>query len=208
MESNGIEAMSFDAVMLRDAEDGRGSWRTYTWQAIWVTLGFRQRPNTALVHPDLTPFALRPTGGLAVLHGHDLTFSLALPLSAIKTDGRRIKEVSQVLTGPLMTALADAGVPVRRGYEGAKQQSEDCFASAGEYDLVTEDGLKVCGCALRVTRNAALLQASVPLREPTVDPSTVIKGGAPFVGPTIDEERLMRSLEAQLREVPLANRNL
>jgi lipoate-protein ligase A len=208
LESNGIEAMSFDAVMLRDAEQGQCSWRTYTWDSIWVTLGYRQHPETALVRPDLTAYAMRPTGGLAVIHGHDLTFSFAMPLAAITADGRRLREVYQVLTAPLVTALGEAGVPVSRGKAEAKDRSEDCFSSAGEYDLVTESGSKVCGCAMRVTRTAALLQASLPLRPPAVDPRETIVGGVPFIGPSLDEARLIRSLELQLREVPVANRSL
>jgi hypothetical protein len=36
---------------------------------------------------------------------------------------------------------------------------------------------KVCGCALRRTRDAVLLQASIPTARPSVAPSDVIVGG-------------------------------
>jgi hypothetical protein len=39
-------------------------------------------------------------------------------------------------------------------------------------------GLKVCGCALRLTESAILLQASLPNGRPLVDPEKVIRNAA------------------------------
>ena len=50
----------------------------------------------------------------------------------------------------------------------------DCFAHVSANDLVDPDsGLKVCGCALRLTDKAVLVQASIPNGLPLVDPQTV-----------------------------------
>ena len=41
------------------------------------------------------------------------------------------------------------------------------------------DGRKVCGCALKFTRNAILLQASIPIGEPLVEPGLLFDQPAP-----------------------------
>jgi len=73
--------------------------------------------------------------------------------------------------------LHTVGVEVELGGRTAPGgPSSDCFADIASYDLVA-NGEKICGCAMRVTRSAALLQASIPFREPTVLASAVIAGG-------------------------------
>ncbi len=171
--------MARDLELLRAAEEGRIGARVYGWDSVWVTLGRFQKPEDALVDPANTSWIVRPTGGAAVLHGHDVTVGLAFPLR------RSVRGSYRIAARPLIEALCAAGSPVvlseERGEPETGAKSADCFAIAAANDLVNPStGHKICGCALRRTVSAVLLQASIPVRAPLVEPCSVIKsaGGA------------------------------
>jgi lipoate-protein ligase A len=142
---------------------------------------------------------MRPTGGLAVLHGHDLTVALALPMRGPTKSYREA-------TRPILSAFADQGVACRLAENQADPQSrgfEDCFALRGRSDIIDEGGRKLCGCALRRTRNAVLLQASIPVREPEFEPGEIIRGGVRTAFTRLDESRFAESVERALEAVYL-----
>lgn len=168
--------MALDAALLERAEAGEAGWRVYRWEGPWVSLGRFQRPERA-VAPGWDRWCVRPTGGRAVLHGHDLTFAYALPHEG---DARAIKPLYRRLIATLVEALNACGLACRLAettrYVGRGRESEDCFAFRSPNDVVCPDtGAKVCGCALRATERGALLQASIPAGAPLVE--GVIVGG-------------------------------
>lgn len=131
--------------------------RFYTWSPAAISLGYHQRrwpeswqQATAGANLDLVR---RPTGGRAVLHQGDLTYSLIT--SAFQ--GRRI-EVYQAICQFLIDGWAALGVPLtyghqQRGYE----KTANCFSSPTAADLVMVDGYKLIGSA-QVKRDRATLQ--------------------------------------------------
>lgn len=169
--------MELDTVLL---DRGELAWRVYGWEGPWVSLGRFQRPERAVPN-GWERWCSRPTGGRAVLHGHDLTLAFVRPLGG--NDTRDLRSIYRRLVAPLAEALTACGLPARLA-EGTrhvrKAEGEDCFAMASPLDLIDPfSGRKVGGCALRVTERAALLQASVPVRPPLVEPRTAIVGGVP-----------------------------
>ncbi|CAN5502722.1 hypothetical protein BH11ARM1_BH11ARM1_14000 [soil metagenome] len=187
----GYEHMQLDLELLERADAGSVGLRVYRWDSVWVTLGYRQVPEIALVNPSAIPWAHRPTGGLAVLHGHDITVTIALPLS-------NTLRAYPVATKPLLSALMRQGIIASTSRGGSEIVSQDCFASTGRSDLVSE-GNKVCGCALRRTKSAVLLQASIPVAPPLVSPESVITGGKEVSYLEIDEDRLRADLQSILQ---------
>ncbi len=172
---DGAQNMAIDRAMLRRAELGEALVRVYGWSGPWVSLGRSQLASRALLAGCPAAWVRRPTGGRAVLHGHDATLAAAAPLEALGS-GRRLSQVHSALLTPIKQALTACGQPVVMaaprppGSDG----SADCFAFASSVDLVHEKtGLKVCGCALRITQGAVLLQASIPMGEPLVDAARV-----------------------------------
>ncbi len=162
--------MARDAALLDAAEVGEWGWRVYGWDGPWVSLGRFQDPQRA-VAPGWDRWCVRPTGGRAVLHGHDATLALALPHDG---DCRQVKALYRRLIAPLVEALCACGLECRLAettrYVGRGRESEDCFAFRSPNDVVCPDtGAKVCGCALRVSERGALLQASVPYRAPLAE---------------------------------------
>ena len=168
--ADGPTNMALDAALLEAAERGERGWRAYLWDGPWVSLGRFQTPERA-VEPGWDRWCVRPTGGRAVLHGHDLTFAYALP---VEGDARNVKALYRRLIAPLVEALNVCGLECRLAettrYVGRGRESAECFAFRSPNDVVhLETGAKVCGCALRVTERGALLQASVPAGPPLVE---------------------------------------
>ena len=188
--------MALDAALLRAAEEGTMGWRVYGWEGPWVSLGRFQTPTRALA-AGWTRWCERPTGGRAVLHGHDVTLALALPHPG---NSRDVKRLYRSMIAPLVLALNECGLGCRLAettrYVGRGRESEDCFAFRSPNDVVCPDtGLKVCGCALRISERGALLQASVPFRAPLVEPHMAVVGGRALAVRNWDAARFEAAFE-------------
>lgn len=197
---DGAHNMRRDAEMLQEAERGTSSVRVYRWNGLWVSLGRFQTADSALVNPSETAWVLRPTGGKAVLHGHDVTVSMASPLSELGIgESRATGLIYGCFVRPLVAALRECGLPAviagETRFGGSGARTADCFAFSSAYDVVHEEtGLKVCGCALRITEAAALLQASIPCGPPLADPRSVILGASEAHGAAWDSSALAGAL--------------
>ncbi len=181
--ADGHVNMARDVELLRLAEGGQAGARVYTWSEIWVTLGRFQTAEEALLQD--VPSIVRPTGGRAVLHGHDMTVGIAIPHNLRGGASRSVREVYRTLVRPLALALRQCGLTAHLAEETKHANkglvSADCFAFSSPNDVVDDvTGSKVCGCALRVTDRAALLQASIPYRESLLPIQEVIQGAVPI----------------------------
>ena len=117
----------------------------------------------------------RPTGGHAVLHDDELTYSVALskesgPLIGANPPGggaARKREVYLFIARTLLHGLANLGIT---GTINAAQRGDihnpDCFGSAGEYEIAGAGGGKLIGSAQMTTRRAILQHGSIPLQNP------------------------------------------
>jgi lipoate-protein ligase A len=209
---DGPANMRLDAGLLAAAEAGEPGWRVYDWDGPWVTLGRFQTPERDLLPGCPVPWVLRPTGGRAVLHGHDVTVGLAVPLTVVAASGedparlgRSVRRAYRAVAEPLIAALRACGVPAilgeRTRWAGPKAaRSADCFAAVSAADIVDErTGQKVCGCALRLTGRAVLAQASIPARRPLIDPGLVYRYPAPVSWVRLDGESFAGELDRVLR---------
>ncbi len=111
----------------------------------------------------------RPTGGHAVLHDDELTYSVALSRGGSGTlvGGARKREVYEFIARVLLAGLGELGI---RGSINTSQRGDvhnpDCFGSAGEYEIAAADGRKLIGSAQMTTRTAILQHGSIPLSRP------------------------------------------
>jgi lipoate-protein ligase A len=179
---DGNTNMQRDIAAAHRSADGMIVARVYGWQGPWVSLGRFQSPDLDLPTQTNVPFVMRPTGGRAVLHGHDVTIGLAIPFSAYGGKHREAKRAYRVAAEPIIQALRACGVKARLAeqtqYCGKGPGSSDCFAANSPNDIVDEEsGKKVCGCALQLTSHGVLVQASIPKGPPLVDPLSAISGG-------------------------------
>lgn len=195
--------MELDVQLLEAAENGQGGWRLYQWSCPAVSLGRFQKAERALLpgFETLVEVVMRPTGGKAVLHGHDLTVGAALPLASVHLEGTRdVIAVYRLLIAPLVAAMRACGAPVALAEETAFMRGSgpvaDCFAHVAANDVVhTSTGQKVIGCALKLTDRAVLLQASIPQGQPLVDPRLIFDRPNIAVGTALEAASFESQLE-------------
>lgn len=178
---NGETNMARDWELFQLASNGVHKARIYGWDGAWVSLGKSQTAGRSLLDPAAISHVARPTGGKAVLHGHDVTLGLSMPLDLLGFTGGQSRgtiTVYRKVVGILTRALQECGVKAELGEAvgkpGVEGHTADCFAHVAPNDIVDlETGTKVCGCALRLGLDAVLVQASIPAGPPLVDPHVV-----------------------------------
>jgi len=154
--------MTRDAALFQSLIEKKhqGILRIYNWEEPAVTVGYHQKSFT-LSDPNLTlPILKRPTGGGAVLHVDDITFSISTPLGAAVPAG--VLECSGLISKVFACALRQCGLETAlRG--GGHEFSPVCFARPSPVELVSGTG-KVMGLALARRAGVVLAQGVIPLR--------------------------------------------
>ena len=102
------------------------------------------------------PMVRRSTGGGAVWHDGDITFSFVFPWPS---DGGPMGVYRRIHAG-VRSGLTACGVR-SRPFCGDRRGGAQCFAGPEPEDLVREDGTKLLGGALRRRRGAGLYQGSL-----------------------------------------------
>lgn len=161
--------MATDAAIL-DAvgrENVPPTLRLYAWEPFCLSLGYGQRyreVDAEHIAARGWQIVRRPTGGQAILHGDELTYSVALPMGHPLTTGDVVESYRKISTA-LLRALtylglqprADKGVSISREAKGPV-----CFEVPSHYE-VTVGGRKLVGSA-QVRKKAGLLQhGTLPL---------------------------------------------
>lgn len=162
--------MAADVALLAAISEGRQEMpivHLYQWDRPSVSIGRLQREEPVRrLYPDL-PCVRRPTGGRAVVHGQDLTVSVAARVGWLPGDsGRTVLSSYHLLMSGLVAALAEVGHEARFGAELAcgVGGSINCFDSIAGCDLVdSSTGRKIVGSAQRREGDALLQQMSLPL---------------------------------------------
>ena len=75
--------MDYDLQLAKNYKDGETVFRLYRWNPYCISLGANQSPNSInseLTRQDDIDIVIRPTGGRAVLHAEELTYSIVYPL--------------------------------------------------------------------------------------------------------------------------------
>lgn len=163
--------MAVDEALLRLA--AQPTLRLYGWSPHAVSLGWFQRRADFDDLPPATVVVRRLTGGGAIHHGDELTFSLALDDSLLPSD---VAASYGLLHDAAVAALADVGVPCERLTEGgapsARPTGRWCFAEAGRDDVVTARGKLIGSAQRRVARPRprVLHHGSLVLTRPALTP--------------------------------------
>ncbi len=152
---NGRFNMDFDLELARKLQQGTGSQslRFYRWTPYAVSLGFNQ--NIEDIDVDACAEAgidvvRRPTGGRAILHAEELTYSVVM-----YADGRNVGEVYNFIGKALVHALQKLHPDISMGQlqpgfpELYRQTSSiPCFTSTARYEIQFR-GNKLVGSAQR-----------------------------------------------------------
>lgn len=167
--------MEFDMRLMHSLSDGSfrhqfgpGSclWRFYSWEPAAVSLGRNQNPSEIDIErcrADGVEVVVRPTGGRAVFHADELTYSFfaetAAPNEAIyrmvhETIGRALEKAG------VMPDFCRSQPDFRKRYASA--EAIPCFTASAKYELQVQ-GRKIVGSAQRRRGDAILQHGSMPL---------------------------------------------
>lgn len=170
--------MAVDQHLFLEAEQGRLTrpvLRVYQWSVATLSLGFHQAHRRAVNRDRAAALGVeivrRPTGGRAVLHDEELTYSVVAPLDppfsanvqhnyddlarALHLFSERIAPGSTIYKTP------EAPDPVQR-LGGAP-----CFASLSAAEIAAQKK-KLIGSSQKVGKHAFLQHGSIPLKD-TID---------------------------------------
>jgi lipoyl(octanoyl) transferase len=159
--------MRFDVARAEALQAGAGRplLRLYRWAPWCISLGRHQDEadlDASAVRAAGHDIVRRPTGGRAILHAEELTYSVVIP-----SEGRGVMEVYRHIS----EALAEGLRMLVPGIEMAKSQPDfqklyrepgsiPCFSSSARYEIEYE-GRKLVGSAQRRFGGAVLQHGSI-----------------------------------------------
>jgi lipoyl(octanoyl) transferase len=210
--------MAVDEALLEEAaERGAASLRFYQWREPTLSLGYFQayrERQSHLASRDAT-VVRRLSGGGALLHHRELTYSLCLP--AAHPLARRSSALYDAVHGSIIQALHAWELhPLLSGSQGApagtRAQTEPflCFARRTEHDVVLRAPddpatFKIVGSAQRRRRGAVLQHGAIMLSASPMAPELLgVEDAAERELSPVDliaaiQERLAESLGLELR---------
>jgi lipoate-protein ligase A len=155
-----------EALLERAAEAGSASLRLYQWSEPTLSLGYFQPLADRARHAASRdcPLVRRSSGGGAILHDRELTYSLALPSG--QRLARNAEELYLAAHTALIEALATLGVvaEINRTASDLDPNEEPflCFQRRASGDVLAA-GAKIAGSAQRRSRGAVLQHGSILL---------------------------------------------
>lgn len=140
------------------------SLRWYRWKDPTISLGYfqsNQNEEQNNTWKDL-PRVRRLSGGGAILHHHELTYSFAVPAS--HSLSKSLPDLYLTIHQPLIDVLSNHGLNVEFRGNSSTSNAEAflCFGRGDERDLVYQ-GQKILGSAQRRRRGAIVQHGSLLL---------------------------------------------
>ena len=156
--------MALDHALAEEARPGHGVVRFYGWSPPTISFG-RNEPTRGRYDLDMAAreglgFVRRPTGGRAVLHAHEVTYSAVFPLRALGG----VREAYLRLNQGLVAGLHALGCDARVTEEGAilAPDAGPCFQAPAPGEVMLS-GRKLVGSAQVRIGDAVLQHGSVIL---------------------------------------------
>jgi len=169
--ADGVTNMARDEAILTMVGQGEApvTLRFYRWAPPTISLGYFQNyDDFAALPPPAGELAVvrRQTGGGAILHDLELTYSFAVPLGHPLLSHGGPNGLYNRVHDAVATLLQRCGIAVERGPQGSGTCSHGgpffCFEQHCCFDLLVA-GLKLMGSAQRRTRTAILQHGSLIL---------------------------------------------
>lgn len=168
----GAENMARDeAILLANARDfGFPTLRFYSWEPFCVSLGRLQK----ILPPDMSKklengewvcgrdVVRRLTGGRAVWHAREITYSICAPLEILPPNLQSVNGAYDWLSRGFLRGLQNLGLPVEMAPTGAQSEGANCFAASASCDFLA-NGKKLIGAAQCRVEGAFLQHGSLLL---------------------------------------------
>jgi lipoate-protein ligase A len=172
--ADGAWQMAVDEVLLQSAAGSQSaSLRFYQWSEPTLSLGYFQGYAERELHAASRncPLVRRQTGGGAIVHDRELTYSLALPGEVARR--RRGEDWYDLVHAALIRAMARLNITAGIRGDQASPAAEDraflCFQRQARCDVLCGSA-KVCGSAQRRRAKAVLQHGSLLLARSTWAP--------------------------------------
>ncbi len=150
--------------------------RLYEWDPPTISIGRMQKADEILEFCAMqsagAAWIRRPTGGRAVLHDGDITYSCIFPVPC-PAMGKTVMDTYAVISRCLLSGLAYAGIRCRAHdsfdrLHGTRREVKlhevklPCFLSPNRKEIMA-DGKKLIGSAQKRTSQAVLQHGTIPL---------------------------------------------
>ncbi|WP_353266749.1 hypothetical protein [Gemmatimonas sp.] len=177
----GATNMATDQALLATVRADTGTWRWYGWAQPTVSFGRNER-----IVGRYTPEALavagvdavrRPTGGRALFHWRELTYSVTVPLPAAVPWRHAYDAINRLLLDTLLRVGVDARLSTQRN--ARTPDGPVCFDAPAEGEITVEER-KLVGSAVWRQGDAYLQHGSILLHD---DQPRLATMGAPADAP-------------------------
>ncbi len=168
-DKSGRFNMEFDVELAKNCKNNEGFFRVYRWKPFCISLGANQKfedIDLPLAKSENIDIVKRPTGGRAILHAEELTYSIVVPTKSGFTPKELYKRISEGLSNglsmydqKLKEAMLEEEQP---DFSTLLKQPSGmlCFASTAKSE-VKYNGKKLIGSAQRKMNNSILQHGSI-----------------------------------------------
>jgi len=168
---NGATHMAVDKALSKFCSDTRPVLRVYGWQPPAISIGFHQdvdalQMDTCRRHG--IDVVRRPTGGGAIFHAHEVTYSVIVPRQH-PLFAQNSLAIYNAISAALVNALTKHGIRLQRvTHSDGLADFNDyvnqvaCFATSANYEIKFR-GRKLVGSAQRRFKKAVLQHGSIIL---------------------------------------------
>jgi len=166
----GAVQMAMDRAILACINTtGEVVFRIYAWNPYCISLGFRQSKNIInhkKCSEDTIDIVQRPTGGRAVFHAQEVTYSVIIPRTS-KFFSSGVQKLYKIISQGLARGIQKLGVPAELQkhkidlYAHYKKSiSVNCFSAAANSEVMVGEK-KLIGSAQRHLENGVLQHGSI-----------------------------------------------
>jgi len=177
--SSAVYNMALDDALLDYAYDNDiPILRFYKWIRPTLSIGYFQKADNAVNFDKIKSknfdFIRRPTGGRAVLHDKEITYSITIPIKNIIFN-LSILESYDLLCKPIVQAINNLGIKAYISDEDESSvNSPSCFAAPTFKDIKV-NGKKIIGSAQMRDKRGILQHGSILLKVSLDDIFEVLK---------------------------------
>lgn len=202
LEAAGNVQMAIDRWLLEQHQSGKHppTLRFYTWSPAAISLGYHQRQypefwQNLIWQGERLDVVRRPTGGRAVLHQGDLTYTVVTS----GLNGDRLQAYQKICEF-LIQGWRSLGLELQYGTAGRGYiHNPNCFGTATGADLILPNGAKLIGSAQLRRAGVILQHGSIRLNQ-DVELFTQIFGAASWTRVQLPEnlsvEKIITALTA------------
>lgn len=168
-ENTGRFNMELDVELARSCKSDEAYFRLYRWKPFAISLGANQNEaeiDIQLAGNDGIDVVKRPTGGRAILHAEEVTYSVIIPVTHNSSSKEIYNKISMALINGLRKYDENlAGLEledIQPHFPSLLKQPSGmiCFASTARHE-VKYKGKKIIGSAQRKMNNVILQHGSI-----------------------------------------------